>query len=136
MANNYEQSEITKKAAEYVAQGMSPPEALAKARAEVESINNLPEEGLQGTMVGPELEAYKQANPMDFVPDNMDFIVNPNNPFHPGSDFIKWLQKQDEEKERRRAAMMMMQQSPRLRNPVTNNNPRFMGLPTLFNMGK
>lgn len=124
MANNYEQSEINRRATEYVAQGMSPPEALAKARAEIEAIMNLPEEGLQGALTGDALAAHMAENPMDFVPDNVKRFVDPNDPLYPNGGFMQWLQQQEEEKRRMRM----------LNNPVTNTNPMFMGYPSLMNM--
>ena len=131
MANNYQSPEIVTMARRLMEEeGLTPDQAIAKAQM----IMNLPEEGLQGTMTGPDLEAYKRANPMEFVPDNVKRFVDPNDPLNPNSGYMQWMQKQQEEEERRRAAMRMMKQSPRLRNPVTNTNPGFMGIPSLMNM--
>ena len=131
MANNYQSPEIVTMARRLMEEeGLTPDQALAKAQM----IMDLPAEGLQGTMVGPELEAYKRANPQDFVPDNVKRFVDPNDPLYPQGDFMKYMQNKDDEEERRRAAMRMMRGTPRLRNPVTNTNPGFMGMPSLMNM--
>ena len=131
MPGNYQTSPIVALARRLMEeQGLTPDQALARAQ----EIMNREPEGLQGTMVGPELEAYKRANPQDFVPDNVKRFVDPNDPLYPQGDFMKYMQNKDDEEERRRAAMRMMRGTPRLRNPVTNNNPRFMGIPSLMNM--
>ena len=67
MANNYQSPEIVTMARRLMEEeGLTPDQALAKAQM----IMDLPEEGLQGAMTGDALEAYKMANPQDFVPNN------------------------------------------------------------------
>jgi hypothetical protein len=84
MANNYQSPEIVTMARRLMEEeGLTPDQALAKAQM----IMNLPAEGLQGAMTGPALEAYKQANPMDFMTDAQkgDILLNqmqPNNPMY------------------------------------------------------
>jgi hypothetical protein len=84
MANNYQSPEIVKMARRLMEEeGLTPDQALAKAQM----IMNLPAEGLQGTMTGSDLEAYKKANPMDFMTDAQkgDMMLNkmqPNNPMY------------------------------------------------------
>jgi len=84
MANNYQSPEIVTMARRLMEEeGLTPDQAIAKAQM----IMNLPAEGLQGAMTGPALEAYKQANPMDFMTGAQkgDMMLNkmqPNNPMY------------------------------------------------------
>ena len=84
MANNYQSPEIVTMARRIMEkEGLTPDQALAKAQM----IMNLPAEGLQGTMTGPDLQAYKGANPQDFMTDAQkgDMALNkfqPNNPLY------------------------------------------------------
>lgn len=84
MANNYQSPEIVTMARRIMEEeGLTPDQALAKAQM----IMNLPAEGLQGTMTGPDLEAYKRANPQDFMTDAQKGAMalnkmQPNNPLY------------------------------------------------------
>lgn len=84
MANNYQSPAVVTLARQLMEQeGLTPDQALAKAN----EIMNREPEGLQGTMTGPALEAYKRANPQDFMNDaqKADMALNkmqPNNPMY------------------------------------------------------